>query len=141
MTLHIPDLSHVPYYSDVERACRRAGEVPKGNPNRAYAHCSLLRLVERKYAGEAAYDDAAAVNADVEALTVYFNGGFERRQSDGRPFDEVRQHRIDDAIEQIQRIRQLEHCTRDAAIRRLLERRSHGSDRDLFAYLRNYMKR
>jgi hypothetical protein len=139
--LHIPDLSLVPSVSDVESACRHAGAIPQSDASRAHAHRYLLQRVERKYAGEAAYDDVDAVNADVAALTAYFQGEFERKQSDGRPFDGVRQDRVEDAIEQIQKIRQLEHCTRDEAIRRLLERRGHGSNRDLFAYLRNTMKR
>jgi hypothetical protein len=140
--IHIPNLSCVPDYSDVEADCRYAGEIPKSDPaNRAHTHIVLLRLVKRKYACEGAYDDVAAVNADVAALTLYFNGAFDRKRSDGRPFDEVAQQRYDDAVEQVQAIRRLERCTRDEAIRRLLARRGYGERSDLFAYIRNAMNR
>jgi hypothetical protein len=137
----MPDLSAVPDYSDVVAACWRAGAIPKTDPARAHAHRSLLRLVERKYARQSAYDDVAAVSADITALTDYFEGAFDRKPEDGRPFDEVRQQRIDDIVERVQKIRRREQCTREEAIQRLLQRRGYGERSDLFAYIRNTMNR
>jgi hypothetical protein len=138
----IPDRSSAPDYSDIERACRRAGAIPQSDlANRTYAHDVVLGEVARQYAREGADADVAAVNADVTALTLYFAGAFDRKPSDGRPFDEVRQGRIDDAVKQVQKIHQHEGCTISEAIRRLLKRRGYGDREDLFRYLRNYMRR
>jgi hypothetical protein len=133
MMVHIPDLSGVPDVSEVESACRVAGAMLRHHPDRARAHARLLRLVERK--------DADGVDADVDALTKYFRGGFDRKQSHGRPIDEVQLARLENAVEQVQEIRSAEHCTRNEAIRRLLARRGYADRPDLFKKIRNYMNR
>jgi hypothetical protein len=89
--LWIPDLSDIPVYSDIEAACRYAGEVPKGHPDRARYEAHLLRLVERKYSDPSSHDHVAAANADIIALMNYFKGAFNLT---GRPFDEERHEHI-----------------------------------------------
>jgi hypothetical protein len=139
--LRIPNLSDVPTYSEIESLCRRAGEIPHGNLNRAHSHRTIIRRIERKYADDASYDDVDAVHADVDAITAYYGGEFDRRQQDGRPIDETRQHRLIDAAEQVQRIRITDGCTRNEAIRRLLERHGYAGQTDLFKAIRNYINR
>ena len=139
-TIELPDLSGVPDVGRIEAACRRAGAIPRSDTvNRARAHQSVIEMIDRY--GEADITDVAAVNANVDAITKYHRGGFDRRQSDGRPIDEVQLERMQDAVEQVQRIRTEEGCSRDEAIWRLLERRGYGGRRDLFLRIRNDMRR
>jgi hypothetical protein len=144
--LKIPDLSGAPDVSCLEAACRRAGAIPKSDTvNRATAHRYFMAMVDRL--DDLVEDmrlsrtnaDVTAINAELAIIAKYFSGGFERRQWHGRPIDEVQLDRMDDAVEQVQRIRVKEGCTRDEAIWRLLERRGYGGRRDLFQRIRNYM--
>ena len=120
----------VPDYTEIESACRQAGEIPKSDTaKRAIA----LRRIAKLFTPDIS-------DRDLKAVADFLCGRFDRKPGAGRPIDPYQLITSISLAERVQQVRREQHCSLDEAIRRVLDY-AGATDPDAFRRLRNYLKR
>jgi hypothetical protein len=109
--IQLPDFSGVPDYTEIESACRHAGEIPRSDTaNRRHALRGIAKLCT-----------ADISDRDLKAVADFLSGRFDRKPGAGRPADPYQQFILIRLDERVQQVRREQHCSRDEAIRQVLD--------------------